>query len=71
MKGFKLPGEIESKDDKSQIYLESHLNKIENNIKGFLSILLIKKKTILTMKHFHLKLMILIFMIDIIHCTII
>ena len=75
MKGFKLHGEIESKDDKSQIYLESHLNKIFSifmiNIKGFLSILLIKKNAILTMKHFHLKLMILIFMIDIIHCTII
>ena len=52
MKGLKLPGEIESKDEKSQIYLENNLNKIKNNfpdminIKGFLSILLIKKKTI-------------------------
>ena len=41
------------------------------NIKGFLSILPIKKTTVLTTKYFHLKLMILIFMIDIIHCTII
>ena len=31
MKGFKLPGEIESKDDKSEIYLENNLNKIKNN----------------------------------------
>ena len=60
------------------MYLENNLNKIKNNIpdiyiniKGFLSILQIKKKTILTTKYFHLKLMILIFMIDIIHCTII
>ena len=31
MKGLKLPGEIESKDEKSQIYLENNLNKIKNN----------------------------------------
>ena len=31
MKGLKLPGEIESKDKKSQIYLENSLNKIKNN----------------------------------------
>ena len=31
MKGRKLPGEIESKDEKSQIYLENNLNKIKNN----------------------------------------
>ena len=31
MKGLKLPGEIESKDEKSQIYLENSLNKIKNN----------------------------------------
>ena len=31
MKGLKLPGEIESKDEKSQIYLEKNLNKIKNN----------------------------------------
>ena len=79
IKSLKLPGEIESRDEKSQIYLENNLNKIKNifsdtydiNIKGFLSILLKKKKRILTMKNFHIKLMILILMIDIIHCTII
>ena len=79
IKGLKLPGEIESRDEKSQIYLENNLNKIKNifsdtydiNIKGFLSILLKKKKRILTMKYFHIKLMILILKIDIIHCTII
>ena len=32
MKGLKLPGEIESKDEKSQMYLENNLNKIKNNI---------------------------------------
>ena len=31
MKGLKLPDEIESKDEKSQIYLENNLNKIKNN----------------------------------------
>ena len=31
MKGLKLPGEIESKDEKSQLYLENNLNKIKNN----------------------------------------
>ena len=78
MKGLKLPDEIESKDEKQQIYLENNLNKIKNNFpniydkyKRFLSILLIKKKTIVTAKYVHLNLMILIFMIDIIHCTII
>ena len=79
IKSLKLPGEIESRDEKSQIYLENNLNKIKNifsdtydiNIKGFLSILLKKKKRILTMKYFHIKLMILILTIDIIHCTII
>ena len=78
IKGLKLPSEIESKDEKSQMYLENHLNKIKIifmifmiNIKGFLIILLMKKKTILTTKYFHIKLIILIFMIGIIHCTII
>ena len=78
IKGLKLPGEIESKDEKYQMYLENNVNKIKNNFSNifdkyqrFLSILLIKKKTILTTKYFHLKLMILIFMIDIIHCTIV
>ena len=32
IKGLKLPGEIESKDEKSQMYLENNLNKIKNNI---------------------------------------
>ena len=78
MKDLKLPGRIESKDEKSKIYLENNLNKYKNNLpdiydkyQRFLSILLMKKKTILTTKYFHLKLMILIFMIDIIHCIII
>ena len=31
MKGLKLPGEIESKDEKSQMCLENNLNKIKNN----------------------------------------
>ena len=31
MKGLSLPGEIESKDEISQIYLETNLNKVKNN----------------------------------------
>ena len=31
MKGLKLPGEIESKDEESKMYLENNLNKIKNN----------------------------------------
>ena len=31
MKGLKLPGEIESKDEKFQVYLENNLKKIKNN----------------------------------------
>ena len=31
MKGLKLPGEIESKDKESQMYLKNNLNKIRNN----------------------------------------
>ena len=31
MTGLKLPGEIESKNGKSQMYLENNLNKIKNN----------------------------------------
>ena len=71
MKGLKLPGEIESKDEESQMYLENNLNKIKNNFPNIYDILLMKKKTILTMKYFQLKLMILIFMIDMVHCTIV
>ena len=32
IKGLKLPGEIKSKDEKSQIYLENNLNKIKDNL---------------------------------------
>ena len=59
MKGY----EIETKDEKSQMYLENNLNEIKNNmiftinVQGFFSILLIKKKRILTTKYFQLKLM--------------
>ena len=31
IKGLNLPGEIESKDEKSQMYLENNLSKIKNN----------------------------------------
>ena len=31
MKGLKLPGEIESKNGKPQMYLENNLNRIKNN----------------------------------------
>ena len=30
-KDLKVPGEIESKDEKSQMFLENNLNKIRNN----------------------------------------
>ena len=78
IKGLKLPGEIESKDEKSQIYLENNLNKIKKNFSDiydkyqrFFKYIANKEKTILTTKYFHIKLIILIFIIDIIHCTII
>ena len=72
MKGLKLPGEIESKDEKSQMYLENNLNKIKNNFSDkYQSISLMEKKTILTMKYFQLKLKLLIFLIDMVLCTII
>ena len=32
IKDLKLPGEIDIKDEKSQMYLENNLNKIKNNI---------------------------------------
>ena len=76
IKGLKLPGEKESKDEKSQIYLENNLSKIKNNFSDiydkyqrFFKYIANKEKTILTTKYFHLKYMILIFMINIIHCT--
>ena len=78
IKGLKLPDEIESRDEKSQMYLENNLNKIKNNIpdiydkyQRFFKYIANKEKTILTTKYFHIKLIILIFIIDIIHCTII
>ena len=66
IKGLKLPGE--SKDEKSQIYLDNNLNKIKNR---FFKYIANEEKTILTMKYFHLKLIILIFLINMVHCTII
>ena len=35
MKGLKLPGEIESKNEESQMYLKNNLNKITNNFFSF------------------------------------
>ena len=32
MKGLKLPGTIESMDEKSKIYLENNLNKYKHNL---------------------------------------
>ena len=59
------------------MYLENNLNKIKNissdvydKYKIFFKYIA-NKKTILTTKYFHLKLMMLIFMIGIIHCTIV
>ena len=34
MKDLKLPGEVESKNEKSQMYLGNNLNKIKNNFSG-------------------------------------
>ena len=72
MKVLKLPGEIESNNEKSQTYFSEI--KIIFLIfiiytKGFLCILLIRKKSVLTAKCFHLKLQILIFMVNMVLCT--
>ena len=78
MKGLKLPGEIESKDEKSQIYLENNLNKIKNNspdiyykYQRFFKYIANKGKDNIDYEILSLKLMMLIFMINILHCTII
>ena len=78
MKGLKLPGEIESKDEKSQIYLENNLNKIKNNspdiyykYQRFFKYIANKGKDNTDYEILSLKLMMLIFMINILHCTII
>ena len=79
MKGLILPGEIEIRMKNLQCIKKTILTKLKIifvmiftiNIKSFLSILLIKKKKILTTKYFHPKLMISIFTIDIIYYTII
>ena len=78
MKGLKLPGEIESKDEKSQMYLENNLNKIKNNFSNiydkyqrFFKYIANKEKDNIDYEILHKKLMILIFMIGIIHGTII
>ena len=76
MKGLKLPGETESKDEESQMYLKNNLNQIKIffflifmiNIKDFSIILLMKKKRVLTTKHFHLKLKVLTFLIIMVLC---
>ena len=84
MKRLIMAGE-KIKDEKSQMCLENNLKykiKLKTklkinlliftiNIQGFLGILLIKKKRILTTKYFQIKLMILIFIINMTHCTII
>ena len=77
MKGLKLPGEIESKDEKSQIYLENNLNKIKNNspdiyykYQRFFKYIANKGKDNIDYEILSLKLMMLIFMINILHCTI-
>ena len=78
MKGLKLPVETEIKDEESQMYLKNNLNQIKNffsifmniniNIKGFSIILLMKKKRVLTTKHFHLKLKVLTFLMSMVLC---
>ena len=76
MKGLKLLGETESKDEESQMYLKNNLNQIKKffflifmiNIKDFSIILLMKKKRVLTTKHFHLKLKVLTFLIIMVLC---
>ena len=64
-----MPGEIESEDKNSQIYLENNLNKIKKNFSNiydkyqrFSKYIANKEKDKIDYE---------IFMIDIIHCTII
>ena len=47
MKALKLPGEIESKDEESQMNLKKNLNKIKNNFPR------IYHKYFLYVKHLH------------------
>ena len=75
MEGLKLPAEIESKDEKSQMYLKNNLNKIKNNFldiydkyQRFSEHIADEEKKVLATKHFHLKLKVLIFLINMVLC---
>ena len=69
MECLKLPAEIESKDEKSQMYLKNNLNKnnfldIYDKYQRFSEHIADEEKKVLATKHFHLKLKVLIFLIN-------
>ena len=71
----RLFDKIETKDEKSEMYLESNLNRIKNKFSyihnkypRFFQYTANKEKANV---NFKIRLMVLIFMINIIHCTII
>ena len=73
MEGLKLPAEIESKDEKSQMYLKNNLNKnnfldIYDKYQRFSEHIADEEKKVLATKHFHLKLKVLIFLINMVLC---
>ena len=68
----------ETKDEKSQMYLINNLDKIKNSFSDiynkyqrFLSYIANEEKKILTTEYFQLKLIVLIFLTDMVLCTII
>ena len=68
----------ETKDEKSQMYLINNLDKIKNSFSNiynkyqrFLSYIANEEKKILTTEYFQLKLIVLIFLTDMVLCTII
>ena len=73
MEDLKLPAEIESKDEKSQMYLKNNLNKnnfldIYDKYQRFSEHIADEEKKVLATKHFHLKLKVLIFLINMVLC---
>ena len=73
MECLKLPAEIESKDEKSQMYLKNNLNKnnfldIYDKYQRFSEHIADEEKKVLATKHFHLKLKVLIFLINMVLC---
>ena len=76
MKGLILPGEIEIRDKKFQMYLENNLNKIKINIpyiynkyQIFFKYIANKEKGNINCKILSSKVDDIIFIINMIHCT--